>query len=195
MVAIRDQAGAGGEVSPAASAAPEPGQMVRVWDPLVRIFHWSLAMAFAVAWLTGDETEQVHIWAGYTIIGLLAVRIVWGVVGTAHARFSDFVYRPSTVFAYLMDAMRLRAKRYVGHNPAGGAMVLALILMIGATAATGFMMTTDAYWGVGWVEETHEIAANLSLLLVALHLAGVAFASFEYRENLVKAMITGRKRK
>jgi cytochrome b len=195
MVAIRDQAGAGGDVSLASSAPLESGNRVRVWDPLVRIFHWSLAVAFTVAWLTGDELEQVHIWAGYTIIGLLAVRIVWGVVGTAHARFSDFVYRPSTVFAYMMDALRLRAIRYIGHNPAGGAMVVALILMIGATATTGFMMTTDAYWGVGWVEETHEITANLSLLLVVLHLAGVAFASFAHRENLVKAMITGRKRK
>ena len=167
---------------------------VRVWDPLVRIFHWSLVIAFTVAWLTGDELRRLHLITGYAIIGLVGFRLVWGIVGAKHARFSDFVYRPGTIIGYLVDTIRLRAKRYIGHNPAGGAMVIALLAMLTVTCATGVMMTTDAYWGVKWVEEAHEASANLMLVLVGLHLVGVFAASFEHRENLVRAMITGRKR-
>ncbi len=166
----------------------------RVWDPLVRIFHWSLVIAFTVAWLSGDEMRRIHLVTGYIIAGLVGFRLVWGFVGSAHARFKDFVYRPSTVIGYLIDAVRLRAKRYIGHNPAGGAMVITLLAMLSVTCATGVMMTTDAYWGVKWVEEAHEFAANLTLVLVGLHLVGVFAASVEHRENLVLAMFTGRKR-
>jgi len=194
MSVFNEKAVAGGAKPPATATEPGAGSTVRVWDPVVRLFHWSLVVAFVVAWLTGDEMKTVHEAAGYTIVGLLGVRILWGFVGSTHARFTDFVYRPSTVVAYLLDTARLRAKRYVGHNPAGGAMVLALLLMLAATAATGIMMTTDAFWGVGWVEEAHEIVANLTVVLVGLHLAGVLAASAEHRENLVRAMITGRKR-
>ena len=165
-----------------------------VWDPLVRIFHWSLAIAFTVAWLSGEELRRVHLIAGYAIVGLVAFRLVWGVIGTTHARFSDFIYRPSTVIGYLIDAVRMRAKRYVGHNPAGGAMVIALLAMLSATCGTGVMMTTDAFWGVEWVEAVHEAAVNVMLILIGLHLAGVAAASVEHRENLVRAMFIGRKR-
>ncbi|MDR6288146.1 MULTISPECIES: cytochrome b/b6 domain-containing protein [Inquilinus] len=184
MTAIDDVA-AESEVQPATT---------RVWDPVIRIFHWTLVVAFAISWLTGDEVKSVHLASGYVIIGLLSVRLLWGLVGTKHARFTDFIYRPSTVAAYLRDIVRLRARRYLGHNPAGGAMILVLLSGLVVACATGFMMTTDAYWGVEWVEDVHEAAANILILLVGLHLAGVAVASFEHRENLVKAMITGRKR-
>jgi cytochrome b len=184
MTAIDDVA-AGSKVGPAT---------MRVWDPVVRVFHWSLVAAFATSWLTGDEVKSVHLASGYVIIGLLAVRLVWGLVGTKHARFSDFVHRPSTVLSYLRDVVRLKAARYLGHNPAGGAMILALLTGLAVACATGFMMTTDAYWGVEWVEDVHEAAANILIILVGLHLAGVALASVEHRENLVKAMITGWKR-
>lgn len=181
-----------GGVSPPAEAGK--AATVRVWDPLVRVFHWSLVAAFAVAWLTGDEFEQLHETTGYVIIALLGVRILWGFVGSAHARFADFVYRPSRVAGYLADTARLRAKRYLGHNPAGGAMVVALLLVLAATAGSGFAMTTAAFHDAHWVEEVHEVMANVAILLVGLHLAGVAVASIEHRENLVRAMITGRKR-
>ncbi|MEQ8307064.1 MAG: cytochrome b/b6 domain-containing protein [Hoeflea sp.] len=167
---------------------------VKVWDPLVRIFHWSLVGLFAFAFLTGDELQGPHELAGYVIAGLVALRIVWGLVGSRHARFSSFVYRPSTVAGFLGDTLRMKARRYLGHNPAGGLMVIALLLAIAAISVTGYMMTTDAYWGVGWVEELHEASAFGALALVALHLAGVLVASFEHGENLVRAMITGRKR-
>ena len=171
-----------------------PPATVKVWDPFVRVFHWSLAALFLLAYVTGDEVQNVHIAAGYAIAGLLALRIVWGFVGPRHARFGDFVRSPRAVFAYLRDVALLRAPRYLGHNPAGGAMVVALIVMLIGTGITGYMMTTDAYWGAEWVEEVHEVLANLTVGLVVVHVLGVLVASFEHRENLVKAMITGRKR-
>jgi len=193
MSAYDDRAHAGGAQPPATASPAGAASTVRIWDPVVRIFHWSLVLAFVIAWMSGDELQDLHEAAGYAIVGLLAIRVVWGFIGTRHARFSDFIYRPSAVIGYLIDTARLRARRYLGHNPAGGAMVLALIAMLAATCATGFMMTTDAYWGVDWVEETHELAANLSVVLIGLHLVGVFVASVEHRENLVAAMITGRK--
>jgi len=171
-----------------------PPATVKVWDPFVRVFHWSLAALFLLAYVTGDEVQNVHIAAGYAIAGLLALRIVWGFVGPRHARFGDFVRSPRAVFAYVRDVALLRAPRFIGHNPAGGAMVVALIVMLIGTGITGYMMTTDAYWGAEWVEEVHEVLANLTVGLVVVHVLGVLVASFEHRENLVKAMITGRKR-
>lgn len=184
---------AGGGESPVIDTSEEGASTVKVWDPIVRLFHWSLVIAFTVAWLTGDELKRIHEWAGYTIVGLLVIRIIWGLAGTPYARFANFLYRPSTVVSFLLDTVRFRAKRYLGHNPAGGAMIVALLTTLAATTATGIMMTSDAYWGVKWVEDVHELAANVALVLVGLHLAGVFVASVEHRENLVRAMITGRK--
>ncbi|MCB1473278.1 MAG: cytochrome b/b6 domain-containing protein [Rhodobiaceae bacterium] len=167
---------------------------VRVWDPFVRIFHWSLVALFAFAFLTGDEWDKPHEFAGYVVAGLIGLRVIWGFIGTRHARFSDFVTGPGTVIGYLKDAAGFRARRHLGHNPAGGAMVLALLAAIAVISLTGHMMTTDAYWGVKWVEEVHEAAAFGTLGLIALHVGGVVFASIEHGENLVRAMVTGRKR-
>lgn len=167
---------------------------VRVWDPLVRIFHWSLVGLFTFAFLTGDEWQKAHEVAGYIIAGLIGFRVIWGFAGSRHARFSSFIYRPSTVAGFLADTMRMKARRYLGHNPAGGLMVLGLLLAIAVISLSGWMMTTDAYWGVGWVQELHEAAAFSAVGLVALHVGGVLVASFEHGENLVRAMVTGRKR-
>jgi cytochrome b len=167
---------------------------VRVWDPLVRIFHWSLVGLFTFAFLTGDEWQKPHEVAGYIIAGLIGFRVVWGLIGSRYARFSSFIYRPSTVAGFLVDTVRMKARRYLGHNPAGGLMVLGLLLAIMVISLSGWMMTTDAYWGVGWVQELHEAAAFGAVGLVALHVGGVLIASFEHGENLVRAMVTGRKR-
>jgi cytochrome b len=176
-------------------AGPAPRQPeVKVWDPLVRIFHWGLVTAFLAAWATGDELKRIHVLAGFCVIGLVAFRIVWGFVGAKHARFAGFVRGPRAVTGYLRDTANLRAKRYLGHNPAGGAMIVALLVMLSVIAATGFMMTTDAFWGVAWVQGVHETAASLTLGLVVLHILGVIVASYEHGENLVRAMVTGRKR-
>ncbi|KQZ01965.1 cytochrome B [Pseudolabrys sp. Root1462] len=171
-----------------------PPAMVKVWDPLVRVFHWSLATLFLVAYATGDDIEKVHIAAGYTIAGLVAFRVIWGLIGPQHARFSNFLRSPAATFVYLRDVAMFRAPRYIGHNPAGGAMIVALLIMITGSCITGYMMTTDAYWGSKALEEVHEAFANLTIGLVAFHVLGVLIASFEHRENLVKAMFTGRKR-
>lgn len=168
---------------------------IRVWDPLVRIFHWSLVGGFAVAYITADEWDKAHELVGYIVAGLIAFRLFWGLVGSRYARFSDFLYRPSTIVVFIKDSLAMKGKRYVGHNPAGGAMVVALLLAIAGISATGYMMTMDMFWGVEWVEDVHEILVNGTLLLIILHVGGVIFASFEHKENLVRSMITGLKRR
>ena len=167
---------------------------VRVWDPLIRLFHWSLAASFAVAWLSARASDDLHMLAGYTAGGLVLLRVVWGVIGTPYARFTGFVRSPRTVMAYIRAILRGTEARHVGHNPAGGAMILALLAGIVATATTGWLLTTDAFWGDERMQHLHRWSAYGVLLLVAGHLAGVALASFRHRENLVAAMIVGRKR-
>lgn len=171
-----------------------PSPTVKVWDPFVRIFHWSLVALFTFSYFTGDEWKSAHVYSGYAIATLIALRVIWGLVGSRHARFSDFLYSPLTVIRFLIDTMAMRARRYIGHNPAGGMMVLALLISITAIATTGYMMTTDAFWGAEWVEEAHELFVNLTLGLIGLHIVGVVLASIEHRENLPRAMFTGRKR-
>ncbi len=171
-----------------------PDRTVRVWDPFVRVFHWSQAALIAVAWLTEDGPKTLHQTAGYIIAGMLALRVVWGFVGPRHARFSDFVRGPSTVLGYLRAMVAGREPRYLGHNPAGGAMVVALLLTVAGTAMTGWLQTTDAFWGSSVMEEIHETLASLILVLVAAHLAGVTLASMRHDENLARSMVDGRKR-
>lgn len=113
---------------------------IKVWDPLVRIFHWTLVLAFFTAYLTEDDLQDIHVLAGYTVAGLVAFRLVWGFIGTRHARFSDFVFSPATTLNYIKDMFALRAKRYIGHNPAGGAMVIALLLALAGTTLTGMQL-------------------------------------------------------
>lgn len=173
----------------------ERPERIRVWDPVVRLFHWALVGFFAFSFFTGDEWRSAHILSGYMIGVLVAIRVVWGLFGSEPARFVNFVRNPVTVLGFLADTARLRAKRYIGHNPAGGLMVIALLLMIAGIVTTGAMMTTDAYWGVEWVEDTHRTLVYSTLGLIVLHILGVLLASIEHRENLVRAMITGRKRR
>ncbi len=180
---------------------------IKVWDPLVRIFHWSLVAGFFVAYLTEDDFMSLHVWAGYLVGALVAVRIVWGFVGPRYARFSDFVRSPGEVIAYLKAELAGHARRYLGHNPAGGAMVVALLLSLALTVITGLVTYGGAECAgplAGSLcssgnevaelgEEVHEFFANLTLLLVVLHVAGVVFSSRLHGENLVHAMLTGRK--
>ena len=180
---------------PAPADAHRSTTTMRVWDPLVRIFHWSLVTSFAVAWLSRHGSELLHDGAGYLAAGLVLVRVLWGTLGTPYARFSQFVRGPQTVLRYLRAILGGREARHIGHNPAGGAMALVLMAGMAATALTGWMMTTDAWFGVAWVQTVHGLIAQGMLLLVALHVGGVALACLRHRENLVAAMITGRKRK
>ena len=183
-----------------------PQSTVQVWDPLVRFFHWSLVLAFTVAYASGEEWLALHVAAGYAIGGLLIFRIVWGIVGPGHARFSDFVRSPTAIRAYLQDLVRLRAPRYLGHNPAGGAMVVALLASLALTTVSGLALYGSAEFAgplEGFVSHAtfwadalkglHEVAANLTVLLIVLHIGGVLVSSVLHRENLVRAMITGSK--
>ena len=179
-----------------------------VWDLLVRVFHWVLVVGFFTAYLVEPEDSPAHVWAGYVVLALVLFRILWGFVGSRHARFSDFAYSPSAVLSYLKDAVRFRARRYLGHSPGGGAMVFLLLLALLATTVTGLMTYGAdqhagplATWMAGMseqdaesLEELHEVLANVTLGLVVLHLVGVVVASLSHHENLVKAMFTGYKR-
>ena len=170
-----------------------PPATVAVWDPFVRLFHWSLVTLFTIAFLTGDEIAWLHVWAGYAIAVLVLLRIVWGFGGSRHARFQSFVRRPAEVFEFLRQSLRLRAPRHLGHNPAGGYMILAMLGLLTYLSVTGMLLTTDAWWGSHALKEAHAAGAYAMVGLVMLHLAGVALASVEHGENLVRAMVTGRK--
>ena len=205
---------------------------IKVWDPLVRIGHWTLVAAFFVAYFTEEDLLTQHVWAGYTVAGVVLIRVLWGFIGTENARFKNFVRSPGTTLRYLGDIARNCAKRYIGHNPAGGAMIVALIASLAVTTWSGleiyaieenagplagfsaqsnlgdssFELVGTAYASEDddsddehesaeefW-EEVHEASANVTLFLVLLHVAGVLLASFTHRENLIKAMLTGRKK-
>jgi cytochrome b len=166
--------------------------MVRVWDPVVRAGHWLLAAAVVFA-LMSDESRSLHKLAGYVAAGLVVLRIVWGFIGPRHARFADFVKSPAGVLAYVRDVVRLRPRRYLGHNPAGGAMILAMFVLVLVTAFSGWLSETDRFFGVGWVEAVHAGGANLLIGLIVLHVGGVILSSLMHGENLVRAMFTGRK--
>lgn len=167
---------------------------VTVWDPLVRLFHWSLVGLFAFAFITGEDLPGPHETAGYIVAGLVAFRLVWGVAGSRYARFSNFIYNPATVISFLRDTAAMKARRYLGHNPAGGAMVIALLAVLAVLSLSGWMSTMDAYKNARWLKELHEISAFAALGLIGLHILGVLIASLEHGENLIRAMVTGRKR-
>jgi cytochrome b len=168
--------------------------MIRVWDPFVRIFHWAFALSFAVAWISAEGFERVHEAAGYAAGALALARIAWGFLGPGYARFTAFVRSPDAVAAYLKAMAEGAEARFIGHNPAGGAMIIALLVAMTATAATGWLLTTDWFWGSIAMKRVHSALAHGLLLLVLAHLAGVALASFRHRENLVRSMVFGDKR-
>lgn len=172
---------------------PEDPHTVKVWDPLVRIFHWSLALSVLAAYFLTEEGDLAHEIAGYVALGLVAFRILWGIVGTRYARFAQFVPGPSTLMHYLQDLSRGREARHLGHNPAGGVMVVLLLVLVAAAGVSGWMLTTDAYFGEEWVEEVHEVIANVLMVMVGFHVTGVVYTSVHHRENLIRAMFTGRK--
>jgi len=185
--------------------SPATPPRIYVWDPFVRLFHWTLVVAFTVAYLTEDDLLNVQFWAGCLVGGLVVVRVIWGFVGPEHARFSDFVYAPGDAVRYLRDLLLFRAKRHLGHSPGGGVMVLLLLVLLAATVVTGLVvyggeqqagplagMFTKEF-GESF-EEVHEVVANITLAFIIAHVAAVVFASFAHRENLVRSMVTGYKR-
>jgi cytochrome b len=170
-----------------------PSTMIKVWDAPVRVFHWLLVLSFAGAYLSAESEHWrlLHITLGYTMGGLVAFRLVWGLIGSRYARFANFVRGPAAVLAYLRGLWQGRPQHYLGHNPAGAVAIVLLLLTSVAVVATGWAGYNEL--GGEWLSELHEGAANAMLLLVGVHLAGVAVASRLHRENLLRAMVTGRK--
>ena len=206
-------------------------ERVYVWDKFVRFFHWSLVALFALSYLTGDEESELHIYSGYGVLALVLARIAWGFIGSRYARFSDFVRAPATIIQHAREMAAGKPKRYLGHNPLGGIMVVALLLTLLAVTFSGLKLYAveegkgplaqqsqmtlinsamadddddeehEGHHGRGedageefW-EEVHETAVNLMLFLILLHVAGVVVSSRLENESLVKAMLTGYKKR
>ncbi|NBB70806.1 MAG: cytochrome B [Alphaproteobacteria bacterium] len=210
---------------------------IKVWDLFVRAGHWAIVVLFAAAYVTGDEGGWIHLWSGYAIAAIVVGRVIWGFVGPEHARFRDFVFGPVRVASYVGRLVSGRARRYVGHSPAGGTMAVLLLVMLAATTATGMaqyaqeagrgplapllagspaaverevgeheedegeygehaggVRGAEAEEGESAFAEVHEVLANATLALIALHVVGVLYAGRAHHENLVRAMFTGRKR-
>ncbi|HZN99558.1 MAG TPA: cytochrome b/b6 domain-containing protein [Burkholderiales bacterium] len=166
---------------------------ILVWDFPTRAFHWLLALSFAGAFLTAESERyrDVHVTLGYTMLGLVAFRLVWGLIGTRYARFWSFAFGPRSVLTYLKSLLTRSPQHYVGHNPAGSWAIYALLTLIVLAGASGWATYEDL--GGHWMEEVHEAFSNLLLAVVALHIAGVAVSSLVHGENLVRSMVTGYK--
>ena len=183
---------------------------IKVWDLFIRFFHWTLVLSFVSAYLTSQSGMQnTHVYIGYLVGVLIAARLIWGKTGSSYARFSNFLYRPGVVFEYLDSIRKGHPVRYLGHNPAGGMMVLVLLLFLTFTTLSGLVVEAviefdgpllGMFSGVSdeaayAVRELHEWLVNGLLVLISLHILGVVLASRQHKENLVRAMITGRKLK
>jgi cytochrome b len=166
---------------------------VKVWDPLVRLFHWALVAGFVANAFFTRPGKATHEWVGYGVAGLIALRLIWGLVGTRHARFTDFP--PSVVgsIGQLRDMATGRRHAHLGHSPLGALMIYNLLLTMAAIATTGYMMTTVSYFGVRWVEHLHVNCVTWAKISIVLHIAAVIFESWRLRVNLAKAMLTGTK--
>lgn len=182
------------------------GTPTRIWDAPLRLFHWLFVLAFGAAWFAvGDRYLYTHVFAGYAFGALLVFRILWGFLGGGHARFARFLYSPSRALTYLRGLVLGKAPRFVGHNPAGSWAVFAILVLATALAVTGLLtlggqeqagpLRGALSFGAGArFRNLHEILAWALLTLAALHVAGVVVGSLVHRENLIGAMITGRKR-
>jgi cytochrome b len=170
-----------------------PLRKVLVWDAPIRVFHWLMVLSFAGAYLTAESERWrlVHVTLGYTMAGLVAFRVVWGLIGTRHARFASFVRGPSAVAAYARGLFQGRPKHHVGHNPAGALAIVALLALAAVVTAAGW--ANDNAFSGEWVADLHEGAANAMLAVVGVHVAGVLVGSWMHRDNLIGAMLTGRK--
>lgn len=164
---------------------------IKVWDAPTRVFHWLMVLSFAVAYFTAESERWrlVHVTFGYTLGALVVFRLVWGVAGTRYARFAGFVTGPAQVVRYLKSLLTQSPEHHIGHNPAGAVAIVALLALGLLQLCSGWAVYND--WGGEWLEELHELSANAMLAVIAVHVAGVASASFMHRENLVRAMVTG----
>lgn len=173
--------------------APAP-HTVKVWDAVVRVCHWTLVLSIVGAWLTRHSLGRWHEWIGYAALAIVALRVAWGFAGSHYARFADFVRSPSATLRYTGDVFARKESRYLGHNPLGGWMIVALLFTATLVAFTGWLYTTDRFFGLEWVEELHSTLSDILFALAGLHILGALYASVRHRENLIGAMLHGRKR-
>ena len=173
---------------------PDGKSTVKVWDLLVRAGHWTLVIGIVATWLTRG---QWHEWLGYSVLAVVMLRIVWGLLArgeSRYARFTQFVRSPMATLGYGKQILAGHEPRHIGHNPLGGWMIVTLLATIIGICVTGWLYTTEKFWGVGWVENLHEGLTYGLMVLLALHIGGVIFSSWQHRENLLAAMLHGRKR-
>jgi cytochrome b len=206
---------------------------IKVWDIFIRLFHWTLVVVIINQYLTGDRIKHVHVNSGYFLIGLLLARILWGFVGSKHAKFSDFLYGPNAIINYLKGLIKGKPKHYIGHNPAGGLMIFIMLFTLLVTAFTGLKTLGSrgqgplADQGISMVlityavvdkqndndhkssikehvqknekyefwKEIHEAMTGFMIFLIIVHIGGVIVSSWVHKENLILAMITGKKKK
>lgn len=166
---------------------------VKVWDPLVRLLHWALVGAFLANVFLTQPGKTAHQWMGYVVAGLIALRVVWGFIGTRHARFADFLPSPGAVLGQVQDMATGRRRLHEGHSPLGALMILNLLVTMAALAGSGYAMTTVTFFGVEWVEELHELLAVWAEVSVVAHVVAVVVESRRLGVNLPKAMVTGYK--
>ena len=167
---------------------------VRVWDPLVRLIHWTLALTILLNGAFVEDESDLHQWIGYVALGLVAIRLLWGLVGTRPARFTAFPPNPIAAVRHVRAMLRGDRTVHLSHNPLGALMVYNIWATVAALGATGYMMTTVRFFGVEWVEEAHEATFAWLLVSVALHIGGVVVDTWRTRVPIVRAMIDGRKR-
>lgn len=195
---------------------------VKVWDIGIRVFHWSLVALFFISYVSGDEESLIHVYTGYGVLGLVVFRVVWGVIGTRYARFSNFIVGRKTTALYVKSLFTTKPIHYLGHNPIGGWMIMTLLIFLFVTSWSGLVIYgaeghgplanqqvsimsqahANGDEGEGendeedelW-EEIHESLATITLLLVFVHIGGVFIGSVIHRENLIKSMVTGYKNK
>jgi cytochrome b len=182
------------DASPAAPAPADAPAMVAVWDLPLRLFHWALAASVLTAWFSANVFDTVHEIAGYTVLGLIAFRMIWGFAGTRYSRFRSSVRPLRIVLSYLRQIAYGQTGRYVGLNPAGAAMSITLLVLLAVSTISGWMQITETFFGVDWVETLHTWSSNLVLILAVVHVLSVLLMSALQKENLVRAMITGKKR-
>ena len=167
---------------------------VKVWDPLIRVFHWATVTLCLLNFFVLEEGSKPHKYAGYAVGILLIIRLLWGLVGPHYARFGQWWPTPARVRYYLRQLAQGRHPYYLGHNPVGALMIWLLLLSLVGTVVTGWLTTWDAFWGEDWLEELHEVVANTLMAAVGVHAAVVILTDRLTRSDLVRAMVLGKKR-
>lgn len=169
-------------------------RQVRVWDILVRVTHWAVAAGITANLLFTEEGSELHQYVGYTVVGLVVIRLLWGFVGTRYARFSDFFPTPARIKHHLSDlSIRRTDEHHLGHNPLAAIMMFALWAVIIGLGISGYLMEAKIFGSKDILEEIHGILANSLYLLVPLHIISAIAMSYWERQNLIKSMITGNK--